>query len=97
MTYPKNALLMGEQEGAYPPWTPQQRDAQIEALRFAYCELVNALNATGLLDAQQVLAGLGHSQWLYADKKPDTHAAVRWLADTIDYMRSKNPGPGPRA
>jgi hypothetical protein len=93
MTYPKNAIPMGAEPGAYPPWTDSQRDAQIEALRFAFCELVSALNSSGVLDAQQVLAGLGNSGWLYADKKPNTHAAVDWLADTIDYMRSKNLGP----
>ena len=97
MNYPKNALLMGTEEGAHPPWNDTQRDAQIEALRFGFCELVTALTETGVLDAQRVLEGLGQSGWLYADKKPDTHAAAMWLADTIDYMRSKRPGPGTKA
>jgi hypothetical protein len=97
MSYPKNALLMGAEEGGCPPWTDAQRDAQIEALRFGFCDLVAALNASGVLDAQQVLAGLGHACWIYGDKKPDTHATVLRLADTIDYMRSKNPGPGAKA
>jgi hypothetical protein len=91
--FEKNTVAFSTEPGSLPPWTDAQRDAQIEALRFAYCELVSALNESGRLDAQQVLEGLAGSDWLYAGKKPDTHAAVRWLVDTIDYMRVKIPGP----
>lgn len=91
---PKNAIIMGGEPADFPPWTDAQRDAQIEALRFAFCELAAALHEQGALDIQRVNANLGNAQWIYADKSPDTQNAVRWMTDTLAYMRTKLGPPG---
>lgn len=86
---PDGAIVMGGHSADFPPWTDDQRDAQIEALRYAVCELAATLHEQGTLDIQKVNASLGNAEWLYADKSPDTLNAVRWIADTLAYMRTK--------
>lgn len=86
---PDGAIVIGGDPVDYPPWTDDQRDAQIEALRFAFCELAASLHEQGVLDIQQVNASLGNAEWIYADKSPDTLSAVRWIVDNLAYMRTK--------
>ncbi len=78
----------------FPPWVSDQRDAQIEALRFAFLELARALHEHGALDMNAVSGNLGNGQWLYAGKSPDTAAAVAWLADSLAATRGEL-GPPP--
>lgn len=86
---PKNAILIGRNPEDFPPWTDAQRDAQIEALRFAYCDLAKTLHEQGVLDMQEASASLSSSEWLFEGNSPGTLKAVRWLAGTLDYMRTK--------
>jgi len=89
-----NLLPMGGDPDLYPPYSKARQDAELEALRFAFCEMAALLHEQGGLDLQALAGRLGNAQW--AIRRPDTQASVAWLAETLVYMRSKQGEPGGR-
>jgi len=92
--WPKNAIPLGGDPSAFPPFSKERQDAEIEALRFAFCQLAGALHEGGLVDLKHLTERLGNAQWLWKDDKPQTFEAVMWLEDTLSYMRAKLGEPG---
>ena len=91
---PDNAILTGGNPADFPPWTAAQRDAQIEALRYAFLRLASALHRNGTLDTATLQPDLDEAEVWFQDE-PDTRAAVCYLAETLAYMRLKQ-GPAPK-
>lgn len=91
---PENAILTGGNPGDFPPWTDAQRDAQIEALRYAFLRLASALHRNGTLDSAVLQPDLDEAE-VWFEGEADTRAAVRYLAETLAYMRLKQ-GPAPK-
>ena len=90
----KESIIMTSDASAFPPWTAAQRDAQIEAQRFAYLELVFALHRQGVLDMNKIEI---HRDEPPFHKNPETSQVVDWYADTLAYMRLKSGEPGQEA
>lgn len=88
--FPSNAIVMGSAAGDFPPWTDSQRDAQIEASRLAWMQLVRALHEQGVLDMHVVQGNLEMMEWVFSEK-PDQAQAAYWYRETIAYMRAKTP------
>lgn len=86
---PEHSILIGAPGPDFPPWTDAQRDAQIEALRFGYLELVKTLHEAGVLDMAKLNANLGNAEWIYAGKSPDTLQAVRRMSAALDDDRRR--------
>jgi len=91
--WPKNAIPLGGDPSAFPPFSKERQDAEIEVLRFALCQLAGALHERGLLDLKHLTERIGNAQWLWEDKPHSFEAAMR-LADTLSYMRAKLGEPG---
>lgn len=96
--YERNSLVFTEPGSTdFPPWTDAQRDAQIQALRDAFCMLAADLATRGVLPIEQVLEAVGRAIPLDKDSYPDRAAAALWLADTIDYIAAKRQSLRPKA
>ncbi len=63
--------------------TPETAPAQIEALRFAYWMLVEALDEAGFPVRRRLLAKMGDSVWLH-HAKPEVRQAVEHIAGVLD-------------
>jgi hypothetical protein len=83
-----DSIIMVARPSDVPPFSGERQDAEIEALRFAFCELARCLHETGVLDMQTLQEGLGNAEWLFSNS-PMTLESVRWLSGTLGYMRSK--------
>lgn len=92
--YPKNAILISDDTGMYPPYSKERQDAELEALRYAFCELARCLHEQAVLDLRTLSGQMGNADWIYADKSPRTLESVQSLRDTLDYIRAKLGEPG---
>lgn len=73
-------IVTGGPAEDYPPWTDAQRDAQIEALRFAYCDLVQELHRAGRVDAHELADNLDIAPGIFLDSSKDTLWAIQSLS-----------------
>jgi len=89
----KNAIPIGGDQSQFPPYTNEGRDAQIEALRYAFLEMAGALHEAGVLDTAVLAGRLGNTVWLHTDK-PRTQETVLHLADALGFLRAKLGEPG---
>lgn len=89
MSEKPSVILLDADPAHFPPWDGEQKDAQLEALRFAFHQLARSLHESGQLSIPLLLENLGNAEWLYADKRPGTLDAVRQLAAGLDYMQQK--------
>ena len=89
--FPKNALLLGtEAEGAFPPWTDEQRDAQIVIARLAWFELVRTLHERGIVNMKEIQTSLDEACWMFEDNSPKEEV-LYWYRETLASSSVKMP------
>lgn len=84
-----SVIVLDANPDHFPPWSAEQQDAQLEALRFAFHHLARTLHENGQLSIPALNENLRNAEWLFADKRPDTRDAVRQIAAGLDYMQTK--------
>lgn len=89
----KPVIPLDSNPGHFPPWSAEQQDAQIEALRFVLHELMRTLHESGQLHIPALQENLSNAEWIFADKRPDTLEAVRLLSVWLGCMPQKSAPP----
>ncbi len=84
--FPKGSLMFASEDDV-PPWSDVQKDAQIEALRYAWFALTRTLHNEGILDMKDVQTELEDGTWVFQDSP--TKDAVNYFVSTTAYMHSK--------
>ncbi|MBK8638058.1 MAG: hypothetical protein IPN92_07110 [Chromatiaceae bacterium] len=86
---PDNAIIAGGDPGDYPPWDAARQDGELQALRFAFCQLAQGLHRAGVLDLAVLRAGLGDGEVWFRDQ-PETLRSSRWIEQTLAYTLKKS-------
>lgn len=75
----ETAILVGMPAEFLPPFSDERRDAELEALRFAFTQLVMSLAEAGLLDRQALCDHLVRGEVCHFSEQPMLLASLRNL------------------
>lgn len=90
----KESVIEGAGGKAFAPWDDQQRDGQIEALRYVVCRLAMVLHQQGVVDLRDFGHDIEVAALTFFQGNQEAQGALGWFAETLSYMQSKTGSPG---
>lgn len=71
-----------------PPLSLEEKEAELEALRYVIVSLIRCLHARGMVDFNDMASELAEGMFVFSGKQRQRES-VQWYIDTMNYMETK--------